>query len=187
MEREVIGRALGHCRGRPHLRRRTAGGGGRRAAAGGHDDADAGRSRARVRSRSRVDRLRPPAAAHSEPPPRPRTCWRATCSTTSATAASSGSATLCNEPSRRAAARLGFTYEGRFRQRDGLPRGRNRDTDWFSITAEEWPAPPGRPRAALARPRQLRRGGPPAALPRLPSCRRPRVEPVRPTQVRQIW
>ena len=46
---------------------------------------------------------------------------------------------LLNEPSRVAAARrLGFTYEGRFRQRDGH-KGRNRDTDWFSITDAEWP------------------------------------------------
>ncbi|HWI42091.1 MAG TPA: GNAT family protein [Nocardioides sp.] len=44
-----------------------------------------------------------------------------------------------NEPSRRAAARLGFTYEGRFRSHM-VTKGRNRDTDWFSITAEEWPS-----------------------------------------------
>lgn len=43
-----------------------------------------------------------------------------------------------NEPSRRAAARLGFTFEGRFRQHI-VYKGRNRDTDWFSITDEEWP------------------------------------------------
>jgi RimJ/RimL family protein N-acetyltransferase len=43
-----------------------------------------------------------------------------------------------NEPSRRAAVRLGFTYEGRFRNAM-VYQGRNRDTDWFSITAE-WPA-----------------------------------------------
>jgi RimJ/RimL family protein N-acetyltransferase len=43
-----------------------------------------------------------------------------------------------NEPSRRAAARLGFTYEGRFRQAL-VYKGRNRDTDWFSITDAEWP------------------------------------------------
>jgi len=43
-----------------------------------------------------------------------------------------------NEPSRRAAARLGFTYEGRFRNAL-VYRGRNRDTDWFSITDAEWP------------------------------------------------
>jgi RimJ/RimL family protein N-acetyltransferase len=43
----------------------------------------------------------------------------------------------CNEPSRRAAARLGFTYEGRFRNAM-VYRGRNRDTDWFSITDAEW-------------------------------------------------
>ncbi len=44
----------------------------------------------------------------------------------------------CNEPSRVAAARLGFTYEGRFRNAM-VYKGRNRDTDWFSITDAEWP------------------------------------------------
>lgn len=43
-----------------------------------------------------------------------------------------------NEPSRRAAARLGFTYEGRFRHHM-VVKGRNRDTDWFSVTDAEWP------------------------------------------------
>ncbi|WP_460853084.1 GNAT family N-acetyltransferase [Nocardioides montaniterrae] len=43
-----------------------------------------------------------------------------------------------NEPSRRAAARLGFTYEGRFRNHM-VVKGHNRDTDWFSITDTEWP------------------------------------------------
>ncbi|WP_243057043.1 GNAT family N-acetyltransferase [Nocardioides sp. SR21] len=44
-----------------------------------------------------------------------------------------------NEPSRRAARRLGFTYEGRFRNHM-VTKGRNRDTDWFSVTDAEWPA-----------------------------------------------
>jgi RimJ/RimL family protein N-acetyltransferase len=44
-----------------------------------------------------------------------------------------------NAPSRAAAARLGFTYEGRFRQAL-VYKGRNRDTDWFAITDAEWPA-----------------------------------------------
>ena len=44
-----------------------------------------------------------------------------------------------NEPSRRAARRLGFTYEGRFRHHM-VTKGRNRDTDWFSVTDAEWPA-----------------------------------------------
>jgi len=44
-----------------------------------------------------------------------------------------------NEPSRNAATRLGFTYEGRFRQATTY-KGRNRDTDWFSILDTEWPA-----------------------------------------------
>ena len=43
-----------------------------------------------------------------------------------------------NAPSRRAAQRLGFTYEGRFRQALVI-KGRNRDTDWFSIIDGEWP------------------------------------------------
>ena len=44
-----------------------------------------------------------------------------------------------NEPSRRAAARLGFTYEGLFRQAI-VYRQRSRDTTWFSIIDAEWPA-----------------------------------------------
>ena len=44
-----------------------------------------------------------------------------------------------NAPSRRAALRFGFTYEGHFR-RAVIIRGRNRDTAWFSIVGEEWPA-----------------------------------------------
>ncbi|KGN38142.1 GNAT family N-acetyltransferase [Knoellia subterranea] len=43
-----------------------------------------------------------------------------------------------NEPSRRAALRLGFAYEGRFRNHM-VTQGRNRDTDWFSVTDGEWP------------------------------------------------
>jgi RimJ/RimL family protein N-acetyltransferase len=43
-----------------------------------------------------------------------------------------------NAPSRQAAARLGFTYEGRFRHHM-VTKGRNRDTDWFSVTDAEWP------------------------------------------------
>ena len=44
-----------------------------------------------------------------------------------------------NAPSRSAAARLGFQYEGRFRQAI-VTKGRNRDTDWFSMLDSEWPA-----------------------------------------------
>ena len=43
-----------------------------------------------------------------------------------------------NAPSRRAAARLGFTYEGTLRAVLTV-KGRRRDTAWFSILAEEWP------------------------------------------------
>jgi RimJ/RimL family protein N-acetyltransferase len=44
-----------------------------------------------------------------------------------------------NAASRRAAERFGFTYEGLFRKHL-IVKGRNRDTAWFSITDEEWPA-----------------------------------------------
>ncbi|MGD9614421.1 MAG: GNAT family N-acetyltransferase [Alphaproteobacteria bacterium] len=44
-----------------------------------------------------------------------------------------------NMPSRAAALRLGFQYEGLFRQAT-LTRGRNRDTTWFSVIDREWPA-----------------------------------------------
>lgn len=44
-----------------------------------------------------------------------------------------------NEPSKRAALRLGFTYEGLFRQHM-VVKGRNRDTAWFAILDREWPA-----------------------------------------------
>ena len=44
-----------------------------------------------------------------------------------------------NEPSRRAAARLGFVYEGTFRQHM-IARGHNRDTSWFSMIDADWPA-----------------------------------------------
>lgn len=44
-----------------------------------------------------------------------------------------------NMPSRRAAQRLGFSFEGIFRQHL-IVKGRNRDTAWFSIIDTEWPA-----------------------------------------------
>ena len=44
-----------------------------------------------------------------------------------------------NMPSRRAAQRLGFSYEGIFRQHM-MSKGRNRDTAWFSVIDAEWPA-----------------------------------------------
>ncbi|MFE3839284.1 GNAT family N-acetyltransferase [Pseudogemmobacter sonorensis] len=44
-----------------------------------------------------------------------------------------------NLPSRRAAQRLGFSFEGVFRQHL-VVKGRNRDTAWFSVIDKEWPA-----------------------------------------------
>lgn len=43
-----------------------------------------------------------------------------------------------NQRSRAAALRLGFTFEGIFRQHM-IVKGRNRDTAWFSILDDEWP------------------------------------------------
>lgn len=44
-----------------------------------------------------------------------------------------------NSPSRRAALRLGFTFEGILRQHM-IAKGRNRDTAYFSMLESEWPA-----------------------------------------------
>jgi RimJ/RimL family protein N-acetyltransferase len=44
-----------------------------------------------------------------------------------------------NEPSKRAAERLGFTFEGVFRQHM-VVKGRNRDTAWYAMLDSEWPA-----------------------------------------------
>jgi RimJ/RimL family protein N-acetyltransferase len=44
-----------------------------------------------------------------------------------------------NAPSRSAALRYGFLYEGTFAQHM-IVKGRNRDTAWFSITDGRWPA-----------------------------------------------
>ena len=43
-----------------------------------------------------------------------------------------------NQKSRAAALRLGFAFEGIF-YRHMIVKGRNRDTAWFSLLAEEWP------------------------------------------------
>lgn len=74
-------------------------------------------------------------------------------------------------PSRAAAERFGFTYEGVFRQAT-VVKGRNRDTAWYAAIDSEWPAleasfeawlapenfdASGRQKARL---RDLRRGGP---------------------------
>ncbi len=63
----------------------------------------------------------------------------------------------CNLPSRAAATRFGFTYEGLFRQAI-VNKGRNRDTTWFAIIDRDWN---GGLKDAYLRwldPRQLRRG-----------------------------
>lgn len=53
-----------------------------------------------------------------------------------------------NAPSRAAAERLGFTYEGTFR-RSAVVKGRNRDTAWYSLLDVEWPRVSDRMRSWL--------------------------------------
>jgi RimJ/RimL family protein N-acetyltransferase len=74
-----------------------------------------------------------------------------------------------NQPSRRAAERFGFVFEGVFRQHMVI-KDRNRDTAWFSIVDGEWPVvraafeawlspenfdPEGRQRRSLAEVRNI--------------------------------
>jgi RimJ/RimL family protein N-acetyltransferase len=78
-----------------------------------------------------------------------------------------------NEPSRRAAERLGFTFEGIFRQHM-IVKGKNRDTAWFAMLDREWPerkaafeewldpanfTPDGRQRKSLGQYREPNREG----------------------------
>jgi len=44
-----------------------------------------------------------------------------------------------NQPSKKAALRLGFRHEGVFRQAT-VVKGRNRDSAWYAVTDQEWPA-----------------------------------------------
>lgn len=53
-----------------------------------------------------------------------------------------------NAPSRKAAERFGFTFEGIFRQHF-IVKGRNRDTAWYAMINEEWPAMAGKFQAWL--------------------------------------
>src|SRR5262249_19481041 len=46
---------------------------------------------------------------------------------------------VLNEPSKATAKRLGFTFEGIFRQHM-IVKGKNRDTAWFAMLDREWPA-----------------------------------------------
>jgi RimJ/RimL family protein N-acetyltransferase len=54
-----------------------------------------------------------------------------------------------NARSRRAALRMGFQFEG-IQEQHRITKGRNRDTAWFRILAEEWPAVGARLRALIA-------------------------------------
>jgi len=54
-----------------------------------------------------------------------------------------------NAASRRAAERLGFSFEGVFRKHQ-VVKGRNRDTAWYAITDDDWPVIASALRAWLA-------------------------------------
>jgi RimJ/RimL family protein N-acetyltransferase len=54
-----------------------------------------------------------------------------------------------NARSRRAALRMGFRFEG-IQEQHRITKGRNRDTAWFRIVAEEWPTVDARLRTLLA-------------------------------------
>jgi len=56
-----------------------------------------------------------------------------------------------NEDSKRAALRLGFTFEGLFRQHM-VSRGENRDTAWFRLLDGEWPTVRSRLQGLARRP-----------------------------------
>lgn len=61
-----------------------------------------------------------------------------------------------NAASRRAALRLGFRFEGVFRNHL-IVKGRNRDTAWFAMTDDDWPAVRGVLEAWLGTPASQRR------------------------------
>ena len=56
-----------------------------------------------------------------------------------------------NEPSRTALAGIGARFEGVFRNHMIMPDGSLRDSAYFSVTAEDWPAVKARLEAGLAR------------------------------------
>ena len=74
-----------------------------------------------------------------------------------------------NAPSRRAAERFGFTFEGIFRQHM-IVKGRNRDTAWFAMLDSEWPARKAAYERWLSQTISMRKGGKRHAL--RPRCRR---------------
>jgi RimJ/RimL family protein N-acetyltransferase len=57
-----------------------------------------------------------------------------------------------NERANPALLAIGATFEGTFRRHMVMPGGRLRDSNYYSVIAEEWPAARERLRASLARP-----------------------------------
>jgi RimJ/RimL family protein N-acetyltransferase len=82
---------------------------------------------------------------------------------------------VLNESSREAAARLGFTFEGIFRQHR-IVKGHNRDTAWFSMLDCEWPARKAAFERWLAPTNFDAEGGQKAALSELIAAGRPKGE-----------
>ena len=91
------------------------------------------------RDRARAHLVRARRAARPAPTPRPPTCSCARRSTTLGNRRVEWKCDALNARSRAAAERLGFTFEGVFRQHM-IVKGRNRDTAWFSMLDAEWPA-----------------------------------------------
>ena len=77
-----------------------------------------------------------------------------------------------NAPSQRAARRLGFTFEGIFRQHM-IVKGRNRDTAWFAMTDSDWPASKRPSSAGWRRRISTRRGKQREALSAINAAERP--------------
>ena len=89
--------------------------------------------------RGRAHRLFAGACSARRSAPRCNTCSRATPSRRSAIAATNGNAMRSTPPSRRAALRYGFVFEGVLRQHT-IAKGRSRDTAYYSMLDSEWPA-----------------------------------------------
>ena len=100
----------------------------------GHRHAD-GDPAGDARDRDRQHRLFAGAAAHRAGDRSAIPRWRAMSSTTLGYRRYEWKCNALNAPSRRAARRLGFTFEGIFRQHM-IVKGRNRDTAWFAMTRQ---------------------------------------------------
>ena len=89
-----------------------------------------------------------------------------------------------NAPSKRAAERFGFTFEGIFRQHM-IVKGRNRDTAWFAMLDGEWPARKAAYERWLA-PDNFDGAGPPEDTPLRPHAEEPAHDADRRREARPL-